>query len=157
MAKRIRPIPVHLFPDIETNCFGFAIGNTEIVLETKKTYNLNPYIPLANSFLSKLKKLGYTQFPRKIEKLEEAKPCEYIFMLYGFKWERARIDSILGFTRGKKIPNYHIIRREPDGLWVHKPGWDTKPRLVTSDDWAYIHRNFGHNYVLFALDPEKEE
>ncbi len=157
MAKKICPISIGNFPDIETNCFGFAIGNTDNTTEIKKTYNLNPYMPLADSFLSKLKKLGYTNLPRKIDRLEDAKTSEYIFMLYGFKWIRVRHDSILGFSHGKKYPDYHILRREPNGIWVHKPGWDKKPRLVSSSDWAYLQRNFGHNYVLFALDSEKEE
>ena len=122
MSKIIRPIPIDNFPEIETNCFGFAIGNIDIKGESK-IYNLNPYLPLADSFLSKLKHLGYTNLPRKIDSLEDAKDNEYVLMIYGFKWKRARNDSILGFSRGKKYPDYHILRRELSGIWVHKSGW----------------------------------
>ena len=156
MSKKIRPISINAFPDVDTNCFGFAIGNIEQDGESK-IYNLNPYLSPADSFLSKLKKLGYTNLPRKIDKLEDVTDGEYVFMIYGFKWIRIRNDSILGFSSGKKYPDYHVLRREPNGIWVHKSGWKNRPCLVTGDDWISLSRNFGHNFALLAFKPEKEE
>ena len=157
MAKEIRPKSISQFPNIKTNCLGFAIGCNEENRETKK-YNLNPYLPLADSFLLKLKQLGYKNLPRKIDKLEDAKEGEYVFMVFGFRWVKIKnYSKFWSLTYFKKYPDYHVIRREPDGVWVHKPGWEANPCLVTIDDWSQLSRAYGHNFALFAFKPEKEE
>ena len=139
MAKKIRPIPVEEFPNVPTNCFGFAIGCT-VPNYGSPIYNLNVDLPLADSFLSKLKELEYTSLPRKIDKIEDAKEGEYIFMVLGFN----------GYA-------YHVLRREPDKVWVHKPGWVGKPRIVTSDDWSNIYGFYGQKSVYFAITANEEE
>ena len=153
MTKRIRPIGIEKFPNISTNCVGFAIGNTTEVKEAKSNYDLDFKYPIDEAFKVKLSELGYsTSNLRKIESLEDANPDEFIFKIYGFNKY-----TVIRF--GIRIPYYdfHVVRRELDGTWVHKPGWNDAPCIITESDWPSIHEEFGEKFVLFALSTSSEE
>ena len=148
MPKRITPISIDLFPRIPTNCFGFAIGNTDPVTESSTIYNMDHHLPIAEAFLRKLSELGYEEFPRQIQPVEEAHGDEYVIMVFDFT-EYPYHHPLLGLTTEW---DYHVVRREVDGTWVHKPGWKEPPcKICTDTDWEDLYEEFGSQYVLFAV------
>ena len=151
MSKKIRPISVEKFPDISTNCLGFAVGSLENIEQSKKDYNLDETLPIGDAFISWLEQHDF-QVPRQISSLDEAQPSEYVFKIIGFKTYNYR-------QFGVNIPIYdfHVIRREPNGIWVHKNGWYCEPSIVSEEDWANFEEDFGAEYALFALDTSSDE
>lgn len=153
MPKYIKPISIFDFPaTVSTNCFGFAIGDTESLDTTFITptkFNMDGNFPIAKAFHKTLSFLGYDELPRQISTLEEATPNEYIFMIF----VDGKYSLQIPFMEEREVCwDYHIVRRELDGTWVHKPGWKDKPcEICTDADWEAIHNEFGHEYVLFAV------
>ena len=156
MKKKIRPIPIEEFPNVNTNCLGFAIGSTKNI-NGINYFSLNHNFTIDEAFIKKIKSLGYTNIPRRIENLEEAKPNEYVFKVIGFKEKKDYFDSILELKACRKIFDFHVLRRELDGTWVHKPGWFNPPCSICEEDWAWIYESFGKKFVLFALAAEEKE
>lgn len=148
MSKKIRPLSLTDFPEISTNCFGFAIGNTDSVKASQTIYNLREDYPISLAFVEKLKELGYENLPHQIASLDEAKENEYVFMVFDFTSFKVR-NPFVGWTEYK---TYHVVRRNLDGTWVHKPGWHEPPCEIHDEDWHKIFNEFGKNYVLFALE-----
>ena len=148
MPKRITPIAIDNFPSISTNCFGFGIGNTTPVRESEDLYNLDHHLPIDEAFLAKLSELGYEELPRQIQSVDEAKDGEFVIMVFDFTEYRYKHPFMGWETRW----DYHVVRRELDGTWVHKPGWDEMPcEICTDADWEAIYDEFGREYVLFAV------
>lgn len=159
MTKKIRPIAIQEFPSVETNCLGFAIGYTAEVKESHSCFNLNSNLSIDEAFISKLIDLGYDiSNLRKLENLEDAKSYEYIFKIIGFNWVSAMVFDYDSFKYVPKlVADYHVVRREPDGTWVHKPGWKDIPCIIKDSDWVEIEEEFGKKFVLFALSNSPEE
>lgn len=147
--KPIKPIGIDKWPnEVKTNCFGFAIGHTE-PLEIWKVNNLdlNPIQEVGGAFESKLRGLGY-KVPRRISKLVEANEDEFVLAVFGF----ASYEIKLRFRKQMVIGDFHVVRRELDGTWVHKPGWYQAPRGVSQEDEADIRSKFDVSKVaLFAF------
>jgi len=147
MSKKITPIAIHDFPHISTNCFGFATGNTTPVKESEDLYNLDHRFPIAEAFLRKLSELGYEELPRQIQSVEEANDDEFVIMVFDF----SAYPVYIPFMGWETAWDSHVVRREVDGTWVHKPGWDEPPCEIRTDaDWEAIYKEFGRKYVLFA-------
>ena len=150
--KIIRPIPIENFPNVSTNCLGFAIGSTENLSNTSRKYNLAFDLPIGKSFVYKLKELGYTNLPHEIQCLEDALSGEYVFRVIGFKRRPYLVRSV-----AVPIYDFHIVRREPNGIWVHKPGWRYPPCIVKDSDWSQFIEDYGSNCALFAYNNPSEE
>jgi len=147
MPKRLKAIPISEFPSVSTNCLGFAIGNTIPVRESEDLYVLNHKRTISEAFFEKLTELGY-EHPRQINSVEDAYSNEFILMVFDFS-EYHRKHMFMGWETHW---NYHVARRELDGSWVHKPGWDEPPCEIHSEsDWEEIFNEFGRKYVLFAF------
>jgi len=153
MPKYIKPISISDFPaTVSTNCFGFAIGDTksyDTTFITPTDFNMDGNFPIAKAFHKTLSFLGYDELPRQISSLEEAAPNEYVFMIF---WNGQYLLQIPFSEEREKCWNYHIVRRELDGTWVHKPGWEDKPcQICTDADWEAIYQEFTRKHVLFAV------
>lgn len=152
MPKCIKPISIFDFPEnVRTNCFGFAIGDTESIetLLAEEKFNIDNSLPIAEAFLKKLGELGYDELPRQIFSLDEALPSEYVLMLFDFTPYKIRIPFMDEY---ETLWDFHVVRRELNGSWVHKPGWKDKPcEICTETDWKAIYKEFGRKYVLFAV------
>lgn len=148
MSKRIRPLGLHEFPSISTNCFGFALGITNPVSKSESIYNLDHNFPIPEAFLQKVDELGYDlKQLRQINSINEAHDDEFVIKVFDFKPFQIR-RPFVGWTL---YWTYHVVRRELDGTWVHKQGWDEPPCEIHDKDWPEIHKEFGKQYVLFAL------
>ena len=150
MPKKIIPIPVAKFAtNIKTNCLGFALG-LNFQFEHLEKCDLEPVfideIPdTVASFQKKLKEFDFEQL-EQISSIEDNKN-RYVFML--FKFRKCLVNS---FGCRYYVYDYHITRRELDGTWVHKPGWNAPPcEIKGEDDWEEIFDEFGREYYLFAL------
>ena len=149
MRKEFTPIPYKLFP-IEkeiidgTNCLAFALGIYK-PCEEGEDYNLQNNIPIDKAFLNKVSKLGFdTKKFRKIRTEDEAKVKGSIIRIYQF--------SKVTLSDGTNTDDFHVIRREINGLWVHKPGFGYCPRVVSITDWMTIWSIYGNGFVSFAIE-----
>lgn len=111
-----------------TNCLAFACGFNF------PDYNKNIFVPPENidivdyiEYIFKVSNLLY----RKISS-HEAENDEYIIQI-----------------RKTSFGNFHVIRRELDGTWVHKQGWYNAPKQIL--DWKYINTLFPHTVCIFAV------
>lgn len=148
MSKKITPIAISNFPNISTNCLGFAIGNDTPVRESDSLYVLDHHYSIAEAFSKKLMELNYEELPHKIESVDEAQENEFIIMVFDFTEFKIKHP----FMGWESHWDYHVVRRELNGTWVHKPGWELPPcEIQTQADWDAIYNEFGNSYVLFAV------
>jgi len=149
MRKKFKPIPYKLFPKEKkiidgTNCLAFALGIYKPRREGEN-YHLENNIPIDIAFLKKVKQLGFDQRKfRKIRKEDEIKVKGYIIRVYNF--------ANVALLDGTNTEDFHVIRRERSGLWVHKPGFGYCPRVVSVQDWAIILSMYGNGFVSFAIE-----
>ena len=151
MLRKCKPIPVSKYPTKEkivdrTNCLAFALG-IKRAKRRNGEFNLDKtHEPIETIFLKKAEKLGFNpkQFTQ-ISRAEEAKTQGYIIRVYGFARDENPSNGTVSY-------DFHLIRRELDGQWVHKPGFFHKARYVTEEDWGIIYQQFGLQFVSFALD-----
>lgn len=149
-TKPIKPVGVSEWPmGVNANCLGFAVGHIESCgLLKRGKMKLDCSLEIGNAFISRLKSLGYN-LPRRISGMEEANSDEFVIAVFGFSnyqlYEQFQgIVSIEG--------DFHLVRRELDGTWVHKPGWIQRPRRVSKADEEDIRRKFDVSKVaLFAF------
>lgn len=154
MSRHFKAISIEEYPKqfVEgygTNCFAFALGITEPVRKHLLTYDLNSSLSIDLAFMRKVEELGFGSIPRKIISVDDAKPNEYVFLVFDFTYYNTNV-----FGMEVTLMDFHIVRRELDGSWVHKPGWDENPCKLEEADWTGIFREFGNKYVLFALQEE---
>lgn len=144
---RFCPLSVENYPkDTDTNCLAFALGLTQ-----KGDYDLNDKLTIDKAFLEAWNRLVDGNI-RQIQSLDEANQDEYVFKVYDFSLFR-EWHPILKFWISFK--DFHVCRRELDGSWVHKPGWEDPPeQIVTEEQWDNITKDFGSKYVLFAAKSE---
>ncbi len=150
MSKKFMPITCEKFSKkkravFETNCLAFALGICKKPKSRRERFELDKVLPIDIAFLNKVKELGLdpTMF-RKISKEEEVTTKGFIIRVYPF--------AKVAFSNGKVQDDFHVIRREPCGLWVHKPGFGYPPRKVTLTDWLTIFDRYGNKFVSFAVD-----
>lgn len=150
MVKKFKPIPYELFPRNReiingTNCLAFALG-IDKTSQKGKNYNLeNGDIPIEIAFLNKVYELGFN--PKNFKKIsteDEAKVNGYVIRVYDF--------ANVMLSDGRRTKDFHVIRREPNGHWVHKPGFGYCPRKVSMEDWRIIFLIYGNRFVSFAIE-----
>ena len=147
MPKKIIPVSVAKAQEWITNCLGFSLGDKTPTQKGNTRYDLNHKLPIAESFLQKLSELGY-ELPRQISSLEEANENEFILMVFDF----SEFKEYYPFVGELYFWDYHVVRRELDKTWVHKPGWHKPPcEICCEADWEGIYEEFGREYVLFAF------
>lgn len=149
--KHIRPVGIRQWPvGVNTNCLCYAVGCTDPwgIYETSHMA-LDTELEIGDAFQKRVVELGYIP-PRRIGKIAEANPEEFVLAVFGFSnYDRfVRFQGIISVEG-----DYHVVRREPDGTWVHKPGWYQSPRVVTEADEEEIRRKFDVSKVaLFAFE-----
>ncbi len=149
MTKKFTPIPYNLFPnDVETingtNCLAFALGickpryeNAEYELDSAKS-------SIEAAFLEKVQELGFNPKKfRRIREEDEEKVKGYVIRVYDF--------ANIKLADGTTVQDFHVIRREPNGQWVHKPGFGYEPREISIQDWRVIFWRYGISFVSFAI------
>lgn len=153
---KFNPISISNYPHFSGKmsipCLGFALGEVKPIMKNSSKYNLDDSCSIGEAFLKKISELEIEITLRQINSVDEAIDGEYIFMVIGFTkyWQ-------YNFIYGDYIPlsDFHVLRRELDGSWVHKPGWDDDPCEIKSQaDWDSIFQEFGSKYVLFAAPRE---
>ena len=157
MSKKFAAISPEQYPTkfprgYGTNCLAFALGITKPVRLFSSTYDLDSRLDIRVAFESKFSEFFDTKNLRFLNSIDDAKPNEYLFMVFDF-------TSYTTKRYGMEITLYdfHVVRRELDGCWVHKPGWSEEPCYLNQNDWTGIFREFGERYVLYALTEEKAE
>ena len=112
-----------------TNCLAFACGFNF------PDSNKNIFVPPENidivdyvEYIFKISNLLY----RKISSNNEAEKDEFIIQV-----------------RKTSFGNFHVIRRNLDGTWVHKKGWYNAPKHIL--EWRYIDTLFPHIACIFAV------
>lgn len=154
MSKVVKPISIHTFPtNVHTNCFGFAIGDIESLdsLEASKKFNMDNTLPIAKAVLKKFRELGY-ELPRQISTVNEAHSNEIVLKFFDFTAYPVKTPFMGELDEPEIHWDFHVVRREVDGTWVHKPGWRKPPCAITkASDWEAIYEEFGRKYVLFAV------
>ena len=152
MPKKIRPLNIQDFPKQKSNCLAFAIGDTRNPDSFEDGFDLDHNFKIEEAFLKKLTQLGYDELPHHIEKIEDALPNEYVFLLFDWTEYKQKVPCLNFWVTSW---DYHVVRRELDGTWVHKHGWKDSPCDVSSqEDWDALYNEFGEKYVLFALAAE---
>lgn len=149
--KPIKPIGIDKWPvGVNTNCLGFAIGHEESFERyEERTVCLDHCLEIGESFIAKLKALSYN-VPRRIKGIDEVKGNEFVIAVFGFASYQTfkQFSGIVGVE-----DDFHLVRRELDGTWVHKPGWNQSPRVVTEEDEEDIRKKFDVSKVaLFAFE-----
>lgn len=148
VPRKFKPISWKEFPKnkkvIEgTNCLAFALGIKNPKRKHRYVLKMTAE-PMETIFLKKVKKLGFNpQIFKQIDQDKEKEKKGYVIRVYGFEPEETE-DGIMY--------DFHVIRREPNGQWVHKPGFDYLPRKVTERDWRIIFEKFGNKFISFAIE-----
>jgi len=123
-----------------TNCLAFALGlpypDMHHSLFTIQNYPFSDAKTLLELFLKELNLVF-----RKIDSIEEAHIDEYILQVY----ERKTANS----------KYFHVIRRNLDGKWVHKPGWNRGPCEITF--WEYFYRTNPKTSISVTFAVKKRE
>lgn len=134
---RINPISISDFPEIPSNSLTFALGIQDNISASSDKYRLDKKLPARQAFLTKLSELGIFPLPKVLFSIEDIEKDEYAFLVFGG-------------------PGFHVMRREPDGTWVHKNGLNESPCEVEDADWS---RLFQHSseFALFAIWVWKKE
>lgn len=141
--KKITPISLAEFPSISTNCIGFSLGICEPVRSSSSKFDLDSTYPIEIAFQKKVKELGYEP-PRQIASVNEAKENEYVLLVFDFT-----PYTVNSWGTKVTFADFHVVRRELNGSWVHKPGWKESPCEV--NNWEELFKEFGRKYVLFAF------
>lgn len=144
MSRKFTPVAINLYPESSRlNCLAFALGITSWTYGLSYLEDLN--ITIEQSFARKIKELGFdTVSLRLVQSLSEVQPDEYVLKVYDF-------------TPLKDSPfsNFHVVRRELDCTWVHKPGWDGIPCIINTEaEWNDLAKEFGEKFILFAIKEE---
>ena len=149
--KPIKPIGIRKWPvGVNTNCLGFVLGHEESFERyEERTVCLDNRLEIGEAFITKVKGFGY-KIPRRINGIVEANDDEFVIAVFGF----ASYQTFKQFRGIVEVEDdFHLVRRELDGTWVHKPGWYQSPRVVTEEDEEDIRSKFDVSKVaLFAFE-----
>ena len=141
------PIRVEDYPDIN-NCLAFALGITIERPKSSKDYNLREDLPISEAFLNKCAEFGI-EGVRQINSIEEATKEEYVICVF-YHWTTFRNPF---YTEPIPYREFHVIRRELNGNWVHKD-WDSRPSIISKEEMIAIRREFPNPVAIFALKTE---
>ena len=125
----------------EANCLGFALGVRERIELPWED------IKIEESFKETCKQ--YNLIVRQVEHIEINKIC---FLVYGFF-----PFYMPEFCRDYEFPcekrDFHIVRVEPDGTWVHKPD-SCQPPTVISEHGPLTFGEYFEKPKIFVLDED---
>ena len=145
MAKKtgFYPIDVDKYPNIN-NCLAFALGQLKELPSSSADYILDPSLSIPEAFIYKCKEFGikariFRDFGKKLA------DDEYLMFVYS--------NIFLLAKNGISVPvrEFHIVRQEPSGALVHKPGWFDPPEVVTSEILAKIKKLYPKEPAIFLL------
>ena len=133
------PLPYDQWPEElndDTNCLAFALGLTKVDCDYDSFVSWNPEFPkpkFSAVFERLLNELGFEW--RNLENPEKANSDEFIIQIYGFYKFPFLNDTLLDF---------HVIRRELDGTWIHKPSFNDSPCKI---DFEVFHEEYPDNEI----------
>ena len=133
LRQYVNILPYDKWPaelNARTNCLAFQLGLAidlgKDYLELGKLFNTRTSVDDHNAFLETygqlLTRLGFEW--RKILRVDDANIDEYIFQMYG----PFHFDDYPYY-------NFHAIRRELDGTWVHKTTFGSYPSII---EWKHF-------------------
>lgn len=139
------PLPFDKWPEElreKTNCLAFALGLNIGDCDFGNLVYSNPEIPtptFSKIFERLLNELGLEW--RRIDSVEQSSSDEYVIQIYGFYPVRRLFYTFMDF---------HVIRRELDGSWVHKPDFKELPSPI---DWVDFRKEYPDNEIegIFAV------
>ena len=143
------PLSANDYPYVHTNCLAFALGLTltdidEIIYAKIGSISGIPCRLIRPAFLMDCWTLGLNC--RIIYNQKEVHPDEHLIKVYGF------VPVKLGY--GLRYPyGFHIIRRNLDGTWEHKPGYVLPPEKVR---WDRLESEFGTESKMFAISRKRK-
>lgn len=143
-----RAIDIDNYPkNNSSNCLAFALGQLKSVSSMSELYNLDYLLPIDKAFEKKVERFGFDNL-RRIHSIKELHENEYGFIVFGFKKYKISLEISKTFLN---YYDFHVIRRELDGTWVHKPGWNANACIMQKSDWKNIYEEFDGKHVLFAM------
>jgi len=104
----------------KTNCLAFALGLSTSGCDFDSFASCNPELPqpdFSEIFERLLDELGLEW--RRLTNLEDTNSDEFVIRIYGFY----KFKDFMGYD----VYDFHVIRRELDGTWVHKPDFKESP------------------------------
>lgn len=117
-----------LYSDIHSNCMAFAFGlpidaPREVDFDEPGCISSNyQHQSIALSIIDVCATLNLSY--RRIDNPEVARHDEYVIGAWGY---------FRYYIGGFYLFDFHFIRRDIDGKWYHKPGWELPPREIV--DW----------------------
>ena len=117
-----------------TNCLSFALG----IPIPDKDYKLfdGPKLQIRKDILKFLKIMNLEW--REIANIQEAKEDEIIIQGYEF-WVPVSGED------------FHVIRRNLNGMWVHKQGWHRAPKIIKNPNNLHCHMHPDGITCIFAV------
>lgn len=132
------------FPDPDnTRFFGrfYSISHPEAHFEEKEKI---PPATFAMYFVDTCRILGLNC--RRINSPDSAASDEYVMALWGMY---SKVDNKRStITKTVYEHDYHIIRRNLGGKWVHKEGWSNRPEVV---EWKCLSLLYPERPMYFAV------
>lgn len=127
LRQYVNILPYDKWPtefNARTNCLAFQLGLT---IDLGKDYLelgrlVTPHITVDIQTLQKAYEQLLTEFGfewRKILRVDDTNNDEYVFQIYG----PFHSDDYPYY-------DFHVIRRELDGTWVHKPTFGSYPEII---------------------------
>lgn len=129
-----------LYTGNEANCLGFAIGEAECIELPWEA------ISIEDSFRNTVKKYSV-----KVRKVDSITAGKYHFLVYGF-YPMPYFDYY-SFKTKYRPSDFHIVRIEPDGTWVHKPDAIEPPAVISEHD-ELTFGEYTETPHIFVLDEE---
>ena len=117
-----------------TNCLSFALG---LPISDKDHKLFNSEEAHIKDELVKFFDIMNLQW-REIVNIQDAKDDEFIIQGYEF-WQ------IIGGD------DFHVVRRELNGEWVHKPGWKYVPETIKNLNDLHCHMHPRDITCIFAV------
>ena len=99
----------------DTNCLLYALG-LKYADKDRNVFVYNSYIGLGEQLEGLMDELQIRY--RKISSCDEAEENEFI--IKGFEFFHPLLMK----------NDFHIIRRDPSGVWSHKEGWIYRPNII---------------------------
>ena len=142
------PLVLDEYPHIHVNCLAFALGLTV----PDPGENIYGYLGCISGIAQYNIEIGFTRdcevlgiHCRKISSEEECLEGEHLVKVYGFYFIHGP-----GYT----YRDFHVIRRQSDGTWIHKLEYGEPCEVIT--DWDAFHKEYPESDAhLFAIRKEE--
>lgn len=130
----------------KTNCLAFALGQTEGSENSVfSVYNLEHHDRLGNQILiSDSFKMSAERFGLKVKEVNtlEETNGKFAFIVWGWY----PVHQVFG---GVEYSDFHVLRRNPDGSYEHKPDWYEPATLTTLDE---VLMDYSESFHIFVLE-----